>query len=207
MKSIAFFGRAAAAVAGGLFSAGVSAHHAMDSAIPATLWQGLVSGLAHPIIGLDHLLFVTAMGVLCFLLGRRVGVVAAFVLATPVGTLLHPMVPALPGVEALIAASLIVLGVVLLRGPRALPVFAIPSFLAAAGVAHGYAYGEAIVGAETTPLVAYLAGFTWVQLGLAAGAYGLARVAAPRLTAARTSAALGGLVALAGTGFLLLAFL
>ena len=28
---------------------------------------------------------------------------------------------------------------------------------------HGYAYGEAIVGAQPTPLVAYLVGFTLVQ--------------------------------------------
>lgn len=31
------------------------AHHLMDGALPATPWQGLLSGLAHPVVGLDHL--------------------------------------------------------------------------------------------------------------------------------------------------------
>ena len=35
---------------------------------------------------------------------------------------------------------------------------------AIAGIFHGYAYGEAIVGAQMTPLVAYLAGFAIIQL-------------------------------------------
>jgi urease accessory protein len=36
----------------------------------------------------------------------------------------------------------------------------------AAGLAHGYAYGEAVIGAEATPLVAYLAGLALVQMAL-----------------------------------------
>ncbi|WP_239681559.1 HupE/UreJ family protein, partial [Methylorubrum thiocyanatum] len=42
---------------------------------------------------------------------------------------------------------------------------------AGAGIFHGWAYGESIFGAEQTPLVAYLAGFTAVQLvvGVLAG--------------------------------------
>jgi len=35
---------------------------------------------------------------------------------------------------------------------------------AVTGLFHGYAYGEAIFGAEMTPLLAYLTGFTVVQL-------------------------------------------
>ncbi len=44
------------------------AHHGMDGETPATLTQGLVSGLAHPVIGLDHLAFVLA---LAWLLSRQ----------------------------------------------------------------------------------------------------------------------------------------
>ncbi|NES66951.1 MAG: urease accessory protein UreJ, partial [Okeania sp. SIO2D1] len=40
-------------------------------------------------------------------------------------------------------------------------------FAAIAGIFHGYAYGEAIIGAEMTPLFAYLLGFTVVQLLIA----------------------------------------
>jgi len=46
-------------------SAGIapaSAHHVMGGATPATFAQGLLSGLGHPVIGLDHLTFVLAVG-------------------------------------------------------------------------------------------------------------------------------------------------
>jgi urease accessory protein len=36
-----------------------------------------------------------------------------------------------------------------------------------AGLFHGHAYGEAIFGAEATPVVAYLAGFGLTQYGIA----------------------------------------
>jgi urease accessory protein len=39
----------------------------------------------------------------------------------------------------------------------------------AAGIFHGYAYGESIIGAETTPLVAYMAGFACIQYSVAVG--------------------------------------
>ncbi|MDR9405186.1 MAG: urease accessory protein UreJ, partial [Halothece sp. Uz-M2-17] len=37
------------------------------------------------------------------------------------------------------------------------------------------AYGEAVIGAEMTPVIAYLAGFTFIQLGIALGSYKLAQ--------------------------------
>ena len=43
----------------------------MGGATPATFWQGLASGVGHPVIGLDHLVFLLAAGVL-FGAGRLV---------------------------------------------------------------------------------------------------------------------------------------
>ena len=40
---------------------------------------------------------------------------------------------------------------------------------AIAGLFHGWAYGASIVGAEPTPLIAYLAGFSLIQYAIAAG--------------------------------------
>ena len=34
------------------------AHHAMDGQMPTSFAQGLLSGLAHPVIGPDHLAFI-----------------------------------------------------------------------------------------------------------------------------------------------------
>ena len=48
----------------------------MDGELPASLGQGLLSGLAHPVIGLDHLAFIVAAGLIAgaaglgLLLGR-----------------------------------------------------------------------------------------------------------------------------------------
>lgn len=47
----------------------------------------------------------------------------------------------------------------------------ISGLAALAGIFHGYAYGEGIFGAETTPLVAYLIGFTLIQLLISLGVY------------------------------------
>ena len=65
------------------------AHHPMGGATPSTMSEGLLSGIGHPIIGLDHLAFVVAMGVAAFLIGSRFLLPLFFILATIVGTGLH----------------------------------------------------------------------------------------------------------------------
>jgi urease accessory protein len=40
--------------------------------------------------------------------------------------------------------------------------------VATAGVFHGYAYGESIIGAETSPLLSYLFGFSIIQYAIIA---------------------------------------
>ena len=45
-----------------MFPSGVAiAHHPMGGNTPSTLWEGLLSGVGHPIIGFDHLAFIVAM--------------------------------------------------------------------------------------------------------------------------------------------------
>ena len=43
-------------------AAPASAHHVMGGMSPSTLFEGLLSGLAHPVIEMDHLAFVIALG-------------------------------------------------------------------------------------------------------------------------------------------------
>ena len=38
------------------------AHHFMGGGLPQTFTQGLLSGLGHPVIGLDHAAFIVAAG-------------------------------------------------------------------------------------------------------------------------------------------------
>ena len=47
-----------------LLAPSASAHHALGGAMPASWTQGLMSGLAHPILGIDHLAFVVGVGLL-----------------------------------------------------------------------------------------------------------------------------------------------
>ena len=39
-----------------------SAHHAMGGKMPSTFFEGFLSGLAHPVIGVDHLAFIVSVG-------------------------------------------------------------------------------------------------------------------------------------------------
>ena len=72
----------------------------------------------------------------------------------------------LPVVELVIAVSVLLAGGLIAFG-RSLPWPAFAALFAMAGLFHGYAYGESIFGAETTPVVSYLAGFAAIQYGIA----------------------------------------
>jgi urease accessory protein len=148
------------------YSTSALAHHPMGGKTPATIYEGLLSGIGHPIIGVDHLAFVIAVGIAAALIGSRFLSPLAFVAATLAGTALHLAAFNLPAVEVMIALSLVVLGAVIFVG-RKMPVAALVGLFTLAGLFHGFAYGEAIFGAEATPLVAYLAGFGLTQYAIA----------------------------------------
>ena len=145
------------------------AHHAMGSQMPATFLQGLLSGLGHPIIGLDHLAALIAVGCLAALQARGFWLPLAFVIAMVLGAALHVRELTLPGSEILAALSVLVLGA-LLVSMRRLSVVIVLVLFAAAGLVHGYALAESIVGAEPAPLYAYFVGLVIVQSAIALGA-------------------------------------
>ncbi|MEM9157319.1 MAG: HupE/UreJ family protein [Cyanobacteria bacterium P01_F01_bin.33] len=144
------------------------AHHPTGGDLPATFLQGLLSGLGHPVIGLDHLAFALALGVLAAFCHKGMGTIAAFLGTSLLGTVLHLHAIDLPGVEMAIAGSTLMFGLLVLFRRARTPVIAV--IAAVAGLFHGYAYGESIIGAEPTPLVAYLIGFTAIQAALSLGA-------------------------------------
>lgn len=141
------------------------AHHPMDGMLPSNFFEGFISGLAHPIIGLDHFAFIVAIGLLAVGQARGAIIPGGFVLAAMAGTGIHLLKFDLPAVEILIASSVIAFGVMLAMPNK--PNWIVLTLLGAiAGLFHGYAYGESIVGAEMTPIVAYLLGFTLIQYGV-----------------------------------------
>ncbi|BBK40372.1 hypothetical protein STVA_03920 [Allostella vacuolata] len=145
-----------------------AAHHAMDGQLPDSLMSGLLSGLGHPIIGWDHLAFVLGIGALSALAGLGAGPVVAFVAGTVAGCLFHVGGVDLPAAELAIALSLLGLAAAVALGRGQGPLM--PVAMGLAGLFHGYAYGESIVGAEATPLVAYLVGFALIQAAIGLGA-------------------------------------
>jgi urease accessory protein len=176
------------------------AHHAMGGRTPATLYEGFLSGLGHPIIGIDHFAFIVAAGLVAGAVRLHLAAPAAFIAVSALGVGLHVRGIELPVAELGVAASVLLAGLLIARGAK----IATPGWLslfALAGVFHGYAYGESIVGAEPAPLAAYLAGLIAVQATLATGVAIMARrcgrgALTPRLAGAAIAGI--GLAVLAG---------
>ena len=182
----------------------VWAHHAMDGAIPTTTLHGLLSGLAHPVLGFDHLLFVLAIGLISGIANLRwPWLPMLFVLSTILGAVTLFAGFNFMFAEACVAASILAAGALLLRnGTTSLT--ALILFGIGAGLFHGYVYAEAIVGAEASPLVAYLMGFAIIQMLLSSAAYaaglGITRAFPGILT--RIKVAAGAAVGLTGIALL-----
>ncbi len=155
------------------------AHHLMGGRMPATFMEGLLSGLGHPVIGIDHFAAVVAVG--CLAAAHRAGaaLAIAFVLAMMAGVAVHLHAVTVPAAELLVALSVIALGAILLREPQ-LPASAALGLFVLVGLIHGYALGESIYGAERTPLAAYLTGLAVIQSAVALIAMLIARAVAGR---------------------------
>lgn len=147
-------------------AAPASAHHVMGGSAPQSLFEGLLSGLAHPVIGMDHLAFVIALGLAAAFMSEGPKLVVLFVLATIAGVLSRGMVAAVPHLELLVSLSIVLLGIGFaakqLGRSHVWWTFAI-----AAGLLHGFAYGESIAASPPIAVASYLAGLAMAQVMLA----------------------------------------
>lgn len=157
-----------------LLTAPALAHHPTGNQTPSTFIEGFLSGLGHPVIGLDHLAFVIAVGLLAATRVKGVTLPIAFVIAALFGTGIHLAEVSLPWAEFWISASVLAIGLLIALGSQ-IPTLALAVLAGFAGIFHGYAYGESIIGATTAPLMAYLLGFTTIQLVIALGAFWIGR--------------------------------
>ncbi len=186
-----------------LLAAGASsahAHHVMDYAMPATALEGLLSGLGHPVIGVDHLLFIAGAGVLAARLERGYLLPLVFVVASVAVAGMRYLGVDVELDELWIAGSLVLLGAIMLaaRGPAG---GVVAGLFLVTGALHGYALAEAIVGAERTPLVAYLAGLTLIQSAIALTACWIATWLATHRPRVPFQRLVGAAVAAAGLVF------
>ncbi|KAA0013714.1 HupE/UreJ family protein [Billgrantia pellis] len=127
--------------------------------------SGFAAGLAHPLLGLDHLLAMLAVGLWSLRQSR------AFSLAAPLfaasGMLLGAGLAwgglALPGVEFGIALSVLLAGVLiaaLVKVPTAVGAGVVVLFM----LFHGHAHGREMP--HGASMLAYLAGFTLATLAI-----------------------------------------
>jgi urease accessory protein len=137
-------------IAGRLHPDRLPAAAAMTLTWPLSAWAhvelgqagGFLTGLSHPVSGLDHVIAMVAVG----LWGAQLGVPALWVLpvAFPMmmafGGMLGLMGIPLPGVEIGIAVSAVVLGA-LVFGQVRLPLPAAVAVVAFFAVFHGHAHG------------------------------------------------------------------
>jgi urease accessory protein len=119
------------------------------------------------------------------------------------GLALHMAGIGLGMTEALVAVSVLLAGLALLVTKRVSAPTLLAGF-ALAGLFHGHAFAEAVIGAEATPIIAYLAGLAVIQGALMLGAMALAREA----TRARwLRPAMGAATSFVGFAFLVTALI
>lgn len=157
-------GLAAAFLVTGIGSA--AAHHPMGGVTPTTFMEGFLSGIGHPVIGIDHLAFIIAIGIAAAFVSGGIGIIAGFIAASSLGVLAHVIELNVPLVEVLVAASVIVAGAALAVGlTSARTGWLVLAVIA--GLFHGYAFGETVVGAERTVIGAYLIGLAIIMAAIA----------------------------------------
>lgn len=140
--------------------------------------SGLLAGMLHPLLGLDHLGALLAVGLWAGMAqtGRaRLVAPLGFVAAMLAGAVLYFAGVALPLVEPVIAASVLVLGVTAAVGMRA-PLLAVAPMVACFALFHGQAHGAEAVGLAGP----YLAGFALTSLLVQCAGMGLGAMIAKR---------------------------
>ena len=162
--------------------------------------EGLVSGFLHPLLGLDHVVAMVAVGLLGAVMGQPAvwTLPVVFPLVMAVGGAFGVTGIPVPGIETGIALSGLVLGLIVAcdwRPPLALAAVLVGVF----AIFHGHAHGTELP--EATSPLAYGVGFI-----VATGALHLSGIALGLLTRRPAGSIVvriaGGLIALVGVGFL-----
>lgn len=138
-----------------------------------TFGHGLVSGVAHPVLGFDHLAAAIVVGLCALRTSAPKLAPAGYIGAVLLGCVLAPFGVVFPAAELVIACSLLVLGAVAMT-MRKLSSSQTVVLFAFFGLFHGSALGESLIRAESsagiTVLVGYLLGLGLVQYAASLGA-------------------------------------
>lgn len=131
-----------------------------------TVGYGIMKGLAHPVAGFEHLLFVLAAGAAAALAGQALPGILSWVAGMTAASLVILQSGDLPVQQVLGGGALVLIGGLIASGRRpSVPRLAIVFFLG--GVLQGAIFSAGILGPLTTPgpagLAGYLAGFAATQ--------------------------------------------
>jgi urease accessory protein len=193
------FSRAALLLVLAALPAALFAH--ADHASTADLGGSFVAGLLHPVLGVDHVLAMVAVGLWGAFLGRPAIwlLPVVFPLVMAFGGALGIVGVPLPGVEVGIALSAVALGLAIAFAFRP-PLAAAGLLVGAFAVFHGHAHGTELP--EAAAPLAYAAGFLFATGAL--HAVGILFGVLVRWPAGRVAVrAGGGAISLAGAWFLL----
>lgn len=159
--------------------------------------NSLIAGIAHPLSGADHILAMVAIGLWGVSAGGRAIWVwpLAFVTTILVGFAAATLGIRVPLVEPAIAASIVVLGLLIVFAVRA-PLWLGAAIAALFAFFHGHAHGTEAMSAGVN-LAAYAGGFSLSTAALHAVGIALGLLIA-RSAGAPLLRATGGLVAIGG---------
>jgi len=130
-------------------------------------YGSFLSGLTHPVLGLDHFLAMVSVGVLSAQIGGRAiwTVPATFVVVMAFGGLLGWIDVGLSAIEIGIAFSVLALGTAIALD-RKVPVVAAMSAVGVFAVFHGYAHGAEmpVVAQPVTYALGFMTGTAFLHL-------------------------------------------
>ncbi|MBE7637949.1 urease accessory protein [Sneathiella sp. P13V-1] len=153
---------------------------------------GLISGLSHPLLGLDHILAMVAVGLFAVQSGgkSKYTLPALFVVAMLAGGALGLTALNVPFVEAGIVGSVVLLGAAIAFG-RKIPTVVSATMIAVFAMFHGVAHGAEIP--ATASVLTFAAGMTVSTAALHVLGLGIGTVAPAVLRIAGAAIALSGL--------------
>jgi urease accessory protein len=147
---------------------GTPADHAISNS-----WEGFIWGIANPVVSLNCLVGIIAIGLLSAIFVRGALIIGFFNLAAVLGIVIHLFQLNLPGTEiamplagAAIAICTIILATMLMM-PNQLNFIVIALMGVSVGLFQGYAHGQSITGVGTIPLIAYILSITLTQVAVA----------------------------------------
>lgn len=133
-------------------SSGLSLHHVISNG-----WDGLLWGIADPVLSLVSLASIVAIGLLSAGVVQGLLITAVFLLSAILGILLHLSQINLPGAEMTVSLASIACGAILIM-PHQLHWLIIAMVGAITGCSQGYVNTQSLIGVEIIPILTYILG-------------------------------------------------